>query len=98
MNSRDVLRALVDGAPPGTTISVRADWIAELVADVPEPREGVEVDLTTSEVGRMLNRDEKTVASWCRSGLLVGAYRLRRREWRIPRVALVAFQKRGGRD
>jgi hypothetical protein len=96
VNSRDVLRALVDGAPPGTTISVRADWIAELVAGIPEQREGVEVDLTTGEVGRLLSRDEKTVASWCRSGLLTGAYRLRGREWRIPRAALVAFQRRGG--
>jgi hypothetical protein len=93
VNPREVLRALVAGAMPGAVITVRADWIAELVADIPEPKAQVEVDLTAAEVARLMARDEKTVASWCRVGLLSGAYRLRGREWRIPRASLAAFQR-----
>jgi hypothetical protein len=89
VNPREVLRALVAGA----MLTVRADWIAELVADIPEPKAQVEVDLTAAEVARLMARDEKTVASWCRVGLLSGAYRLRGREWRIPRASLAAFQR-----
>lgn len=93
MKRREILRELVDGVPPGSTVSVRADWIAELVADLPEPEPGVEIDLTAEEVGRLMGRDPKTVAAWCRSGRLEGAYRFNDREWRIPRRALAAFQR-----
>lgn len=94
LSRREILRELVDGVPPGFTVSVRADWIKELVADLPEPEPGVEIDLTAEEVGRLLGRDPKTIASWCRMGTLEGAYRLNDREWRIPRPALTAYQRK----
>lgn len=89
---RTVLRALIDGLPPGAIIPVRAEWIAELVADVPVTQAAMEVDLTATEVARLMGRDEKTVAGWCRAGVIEGAYKLRGREWRVPRAALRAFQ------
>lgn len=90
---REVLRALIQGLPPGAIVTVRAEWIAELVADLSVPETGAEVDLTAGEVGRLLGRDEKTVAGWCRAGAIEGAYKLRGREWRVPRASLRAFQE-----
>ncbi|MCA9312005.1 MAG: helix-turn-helix domain-containing protein [Phycisphaerales bacterium] len=90
---RELLRALIRGLPPGAIVTVRAEWITELLADLPVPEPGTVVDLTASEVGRLLGRDEKTVAGWCRAGVIEGAYKLRGREWRVPRASLRAFQE-----
>ena len=50
-----------------------------------------EVDLTIPEAARLFGRGKSTIRSWCASGLIPGCYRLRGREWRIPRQGLSAF-------
>lgn len=48
-------------------------------------------DLTVEDVADELGRRPATVRGWCRSGRIQGAYRLRGREWRIPRSSLRQF-------
>ncbi len=60
----------------------------------PEPDAGALVDLSGAQAGRLLDRKPSTIRNWCGSGLIMGAYRLNRREWRIPREAIRAFQDR----
>lgn len=49
------------------------------------------VDMTVVEVAGRLGRSPSTVRGWCGSGALKGAYRLRGREWRVPRARLQEF-------
>lgn len=95
MNVPAYLRALLHGLDDNSLVPVRVDWLRELLEGVWEiPVEPtVEVDLTCADVAEMLGRDTSIVRTWCRAGLLPGAYRLRGREWRIPRQALTDFQR-----
>jgi excisionase family DNA binding protein len=53
--------------------------------------EDVVVDLTVEQVAKKLNRSPSTVRNWLAAGDIPGAYRLKRREWRIPPSALEWF-------
>jgi len=71
-------------------------WIRErLGSDTgPDPV----ADLTVGEVAEELGRQPSTVRGWLGSGDLDG-YKLRGREWRVPREALRAFlegERNGG--
>ena len=50
-------------------------------------------DLTVDQAGQLMGRSPSTLRGWCREGLLPGSYRLRGRQWRIPRAAIAAFQR-----
>lgn len=57
--------------------------------------------LTTHQAARRLGVSDRTVANWCGSGKLPGAYKVRRRAragwaWRIPEAALCSVMRRGG--
>ncbi len=94
MDLRSRLRAIVAPLPPGAAVTLPVEvvrtWLeVEGVGDTP-------VDLTVQEVGDLLGRAPSTVRTWCGAGRLPGAYRLRGREWRIPRGALRALRQAGG--
>lgn len=94
MTSQERIRVLLEGADDRDLIPVRAAWLRELVTGEPQQEAPpVEVDLTAATVGKLFGRDESVVRGWCRAGLLPGAYRFNRREWRIPRSAVVAMQR-----
>lgn len=77
-----------DGAMvPAARVLERLD-VSERDAPVSAP---AEADLTAAEIARAHGRTPAAVRSWCRRGLLVGAYRLNGREWRVPRAALRDF-------
>lgn len=50
-------------------------------------------DLRVEDVAEMYDRSPAAVRTWCRDGRLPGAYRLRGREWRIPRESLETFRE-----
>lgn len=50
-------------------------------------------DRTVEQAGQILGRQPSTIRAWCNRGLLEGAYRLRGRQWRIPRSAIDALQR-----
>jgi hypothetical protein len=92
------LRALAEALPAGApvTVTLPREALLELLggAVAPEPtaRAAVELHLTLDEAGAALHRSPVTLRGYCAAGLFKGAYRMRGRQWRIPRAALEAFQ------
>lgn len=88
------LRDDLDGLPDDALVPV--GWIRDRLSD-DRAVGGPVADLTVQEVAEELDRAPSTVRGWLGSGDLEG-YRLRGREWRVPREALVAFldEERGG--
>jgi excisionase family DNA binding protein len=95
MVDRDALLRLAQALPESTAVPVPRAWLLELLAGVPSPQQApgaIEIDLTPEEAGSALQRSPVTIRAYCAAGLLPGAYRMRGRQWRIPRTALEAFQ------
>ena len=90
MTPRDALLAAVRGRPADEPVTVAAGWIQQLLATLDA---GVAIDLSAVRVAELLGRDPVTIGTWCRSGFFPGAYKLRGRQWRIPRPALEQFQR-----
>lgn len=85
--------ALVEGLPDLAVVSVRVDWLRELLAGAPaEESATLRCDLTLEEAAAAVHRAVPTVRAWCTAGLIPGAYKLRGRAWRIPRAALLRFE------
>lgn len=85
------LRAIFKALPPGSTWTITREGLGELLE-----RNGAEdanaiADLTAQHVADELDRAPSTVRTWCGAGRIPGAYRLRGREWRIPRASLRRF-------
>jgi excisionase family DNA binding protein len=84
----DAIRDLPDAA------LVPVGWVREHLQEAPAPaQEAVEVDLDLRAASALYGRSVSTLRSWCQEGRLPGAYRLRGREWRIPRESLARFQE-----
>ena len=97
---RAKLRALLEALPPEGQLTLSRDSLLQLtdcsggpVAESAPAGRLPEADLTPEEFGAVLHRSPVTVRSYCNAGLLPGAYRLRGRQWRIPRAALEEFQE-----
>lgn len=84
------LKELVRVAPGDSTVPV--SWIAELLDDCGGTEEEYVPaqfdDLSVEEAAALVRRAPSTVRTWLTSGEGVpGAYKLKGREWRIPRAA-----------
>ena len=67
-------------------------WLREQLARPAGSDEGLSLsDLTVEQAAKEIGRARSTVRTWCNSGALEGAYRLRGREWRIPPVGVRRF-------
>jgi hypothetical protein len=96
MVDRDALLRIAQALPDGSAIPVPRAWLLELLEGTEAPRASrapLELDLTPEEAGAALHRAPVTIRAYCNAGLVPGAYRLRGRQWRIPRAALEAFQE-----
>jgi hypothetical protein len=90
MVDREALLRLAQALPSGTALPVPREWVLELLGglDVPKPTAtALELDLTPEETGAALHRSPVTIRAYANAGLFKGAYRLRGRQWRIPRAA-----------
>ncbi len=100
MTLQDRLRRIVEPLPPGAAVTLPADVLREWLDGEPgtggQAGDGVSqeplVDLTVEDVAKLVGRAPSTVRWWCQKGTLPGAYRLRNREWRVPRAALRALR------
>ena len=56
-------------------------------------------DLTVSELAERFRRSPSTIRGWLETDRLPGAYKLNRRDWRVPLATVEAFenQQRGQR-
>lgn len=86
MSAPELLRA-ISGLPDEALVPV--GWIRGRLG----ARGEVEVDLTVEQVAAELSRAPSTVRGWLGAGELAG-YKLRGREWRVPRASLRAFLDR----
>jgi hypothetical protein len=96
MVDRDALLRLAQALPDGTAVPVPRAWLLEILEGTEAPgatSAPLGMDLTPEEAGAALHRSPVTIRAYCNAGLVPGAYRLRGRQWRIPRAALEAFQE-----
>ena len=95
MTLHDRLHAIVDAMPDSASvtlpISELRQWLEEDNNPSGDHDSGGLTDLTCEQIAEQLGRTPACVRGWCRTGRLEGAYRLRGREWRVPRSALRAF-------
>jgi excisionase family DNA binding protein len=65
-----------------------------LVLDGLEEPPPVSIDLTVKQAALLFGKAESTVRAWVEAGEFPGAYRLHKKQWRIPTAAITAFQAR----
>ena len=86
------LRDVIASHAPGSFIP--RDWLLSQLEGVEaEGPSTTLADMSSEEAGELLHRSPSTVRDYCRRRLLPGAYRQRGREWRVPRSAVLAFQR-----
>jgi len=93
----DKLRALVDALPAGSSITLtRADLVNLLDPD-DNPTLAADLDgrdYSVLDLARLLGRGESTIRTWLGRGEIPGAYRIKGKEWRVPRAAWREFLDR----
>jgi len=89
----DRLRELAERLPPGTSLLLTRNGLLELavenggLAANGDPK----ADLTVADLAVRFHRAASTVRQWCEHGRFEGAYKLNRRDWRVPVAALETF-------
>jgi len=93
------LRKALAAMPPGTLVP--RDWVLDqLSKDVPgvpavvTPALPARVDLTIRDLAKLFGKQPSTVRAWVERGDFPGAYKLHRKEWRVPASSVEAFQNR----
>lgn len=99
----DRLRELAARLPPGTSLTLTRDGLLAFAAkDGDQPDEpAARADLTAAELAARFHRSPSTIRDWCERGRFEGAYKLNRRDWRIPQTGVdgfLALQRRERRE
>ena len=90
--SQDTLRTALADLPDNALLPV--SWIRAHLPETATTKPGdSDVDLTVEHVAELFGRADSTIRTWIAQGVFPSAYRLRGREWRIPRSDLVAHQQ-----
>src|SRR5690349_11269365 len=91
----DRLRSIINSVPSNGSVTFPiqslVEWLDEEVVSDSGGDVDVCLDLSVADAARALRRSQSTVRGWCAAGLIPDSYRLRGREWRIPRPALQGF-------
>ena len=94
MTLHDRLRQIVDAMPDSGTVTLPVSelraWLEEDIDTADSDRNHL-ADFTCKQLAAELGRTSACIRGWCSAGKLAGAYRLRDREWRIPRASLERF-------
>ena len=97
------LREVAELLPEGASVLLSKEALLGALEAVPGPTDDspeAGADLTIEQVARRFGRSASTVRSWISAGRLVGAYKFRNKEWRLPEGTLTAFEsaeRSGGR-
>lgn len=89
------LREAAELLPEGKQCRAHAEGAPSGPGGAPRPNgrlPGGLCGLTIGEVAHRYGRAASTVRGWISAGSLPGAYKLRRREWRVPQAALAEFE------
>jgi hypothetical protein len=88
MTRRDLIRELIAGCSDGQVVTVRVDWLRELLGgDDPKQADDPLEDLSVADLAKHYHRSEQTMRAWCKNGVFPGAYRSPD-GYRVPRAAL----------
>lgn len=90
MTLRSRLEDLVEGLPPGSSVTVPADWLRSLLEHEP-PVEQRERLYTVSELAERYGRAESTVREWLAAGEFSGSFKVRG-SWRVPAERVATFE------
>ncbi len=96
MTATDLRSWLETFAEAGALVPA-SEVLKRLPVGTDSPHESVG-DLTLEQVATEVGRAVSTIRTWCNSKKLAGAYRLNRRDWRVPRASLRAFLDAQGRE
>ena len=86
----DGLRSALRAMPPGSLVP--RDWLLEQLGG--EPSTVTAIDLTIADLADLFGKRPSTVRAWVEQGDFAGAYKLHRKEWRVPASSVEAFQNR----
>ena len=95
------LKATLAAMPPGSLVP--RDWVLDQL-ERPQGAEGAAdpparlVDLSIRDLARLFGKRPSTVRAWVERGDFPAAYKLNRKEWRVPPSSLAAFQTRQRND
>lgn len=94
MSANDALRAALEpvlaGLPDEAAVTLPVGWLRSKL-DGEGGTADAAVDMTVAQVGEALDRSPSTIRGWCAAGRIPGAFKLNRREWRVPRASLRRF-------
>lgn len=94
------LRIIADALPPGSSVTLEGEWLraqreeAENGDTIVAPASHQMTDLTVEQVAEELGRSGSTVRGWLAAAEFPNAFKLNRREWRIPISDVRAFLDR----
>lgn len=91
MSLHALLKTMVQGMPPGSSITLPTDWLVRQLEEADKRPGSTDDLLTVEDVAERLGRAASTVRGWCGQGVLEGAFRLRGKSWRIPESSFHAF-------
>lgn len=100
MTPLDRLRQAVELLPEGASLSLTRETLLEALGPAGDVSNAPPVgDLTVTELAERFRRNASTIRGWIEIGRFSGAYKLNRRDWRVPLAAVEAYeaQQRGQR-
>jgi hypothetical protein len=100
MMTLEQLRDLVERLPDGAALLLSKASLFEALSVVPTSPAAPPADLTVAELAAWFHRSPSTVRGWLGADRFPGAYKLNRRDWRVPKTALASFlevARNGGR-
>jgi hypothetical protein len=95
MTPLDRLRQAAELLPAGASVTVSREALLEALSGAPAPTAHVcspPGDLTVAELAARFQRSPSTVRGWLEADRFPGAYKLNRKDWRVPIAALAAFR------
>jgi len=93
VNLADRLRELADRLPPGGSLVLTREGLLDLAAMNGDQADhaAATAGFTVAELATRFHRSASTVRGWCERHRFDGAYKLNRRDWRIPKTAVDLF-------
>lgn len=93
MSALDDLRHAVALLPAGASVTLtREALLAAIGPGRDETSQVLRDELTVTELAEQFQRSTSTVRGWIEAGRFPGAYKLRGRDWRVPRAAVDVFR------
>jgi hypothetical protein len=91
---RAALRRIAEPLPPGSPVNltlIREELLELVQAHAPPHVDPA--DWTLKRLADRWDRKAGTIRLWCEMGRILGAYKFRDREWRIPHARMLEYEE-----